>query len=223
MPGELIQTVGSCLPGIDAEAAHALLSESFHRGGEIGFGFIDDGHSAEDAGMLLDHVEHVAVVGVVVAHLNEHDAGNALGLAMDEELLGGEASGLHVCFGEAGGEWVALRVGCPNVAVGVDVALLRRGEAGAACERCQRSLGEEVTTVHAGHEIKSRRPRQEKATQAPHKSVIGSSTRAVVFTARSRTMRKPKLAWARPGRVPRWKSGLACRELPVAQEPPRRP
>ena len=75
-----------------------------------------------------DHVEHVAIVGAVEAHLDQVDPPDARRPAGGEQLLGGERRGLHVLDGEALGQRVVADVGRPDVRVGVDVRFRSHGE-----------------------------------------------------------------------------------------------
>ena len=71
--------------------------------------------------MQLDHVEHVAVVEAVIAHLDQVHAADARGPALRQQLLGRERFRLHVGDRELGGQRVMRDVGRPDVRVGVDV------------------------------------------------------------------------------------------------------
>jgi len=118
---------GFLLVGVDAESMHPLGSQRLHRVAHIALRFIDDGHAAEDASMLREHVEEIAVVELVKAHLDEHDAAHALGLALSEELFRRETRGLHLLLFEAGREGIALNVRSPDVDMRVDPFAIGRG------------------------------------------------------------------------------------------------
>ncbi len=113
--------------GADAKAAHALLHQAAHGGGHTVGVVIDNGDAAEDAGMGADHVEHVTVVRLVVAHLDEHDAVHAFRFAVGKELLWREARRAHVADSIATGERVLFHLRRPHVYMGVDPVPFRRG------------------------------------------------------------------------------------------------
>ncbi len=134
--------VGRFAAGSEAKAAYALLGKVAHRVGDLGLLMIDDRHAGKHAGMRGDGVEHVGVVVLVIAHLNEHDPIDAAGPRMREEFVRRERRRLHVGRLEARGERILLHVGRPHVNVGVDVTVKRR--------RGRRRLGRRLLTHERG-------------------------------------------------------------------------
>ena len=92
-----------------------------HRGSGIGAQRVDDRRADEPIGVELDHVEHVAVVELVVAHLDQVDPPDTGRPADRQQLLGRERLRLHVGDREARRQRVMGHVGRPDVRMGVDV------------------------------------------------------------------------------------------------------
>ena len=110
------------VPRIDAEAVDPLRGETRHLLLDGGIVPVDDADAAEDIRSLGHGLEHVAVVGAVVAHLHQHDAVDAAGPGVAEDVLHVEGAGLGVGRVAALGEGVGLVVVGPDVDVGVDVS-----------------------------------------------------------------------------------------------------
>ncbi len=92
-----------------------------HGSARIGGQRVDDRSAHKTIGVQLDHVEHVAVVEAVIAHLDQVHPADARGPALGQQLLGRERFGLHVGDREVRRQRVVGDVRRPDVRVGVDI------------------------------------------------------------------------------------------------------
>ena len=109
------------IPRIDAEAVDPLRGEARHLLLQGGVVPVDDADAAEDVRGVGHGLEHVAVVRAVVAHLHQHDAVDAAGAGVAEDVLHVEGGEIGVGWIDPLGEGVGLVVVGPDVDVGVYV------------------------------------------------------------------------------------------------------
>ena len=108
-------------PGKDAEGAYAFLRHLAHElVGTVAFG-VDDRRPGEDALVPGDHVQHIAVVKSVKAHLNQVDAIHAGRLRVLEQLFRRERRRLHGLLLVSLRQRIMGRVRRPDMYVRVDI------------------------------------------------------------------------------------------------------
>jgi hypothetical protein len=93
----------------------------FHGASGVVAEWIDDRGPHKSIRIELDHVEHIAIIELMVAHLDQVDSPDTGGPANCQKFFGCERRRLHVGHFEARCKRVVSNVGRPDVRVSVDV------------------------------------------------------------------------------------------------------